>query len=477
MRRNGTLVTQREGSSNWYCNFTVKGNRFRDSLGTDDKDTAEILAAEIKRNALLGNVTNKKPEIELTVALARYWMEKGKDLPSADDIRRQSLAIEAGLGKHTLLSAIEPADLVAYAASRREAWRLYPKSGKKIRITRGPGTINGELRFVNRILRRARRLWKVAAAEIDFKEILLSEPADRQHILTAEEEEKLFTALRPDFHAFIRFAIITGLRLGNVLMLEWRQVDWEAGHIEFHTKSKKPGGELHYVPITDTIAGILSAERGRHPVRVFTFVADKNFYNPRSGKRYEKGNRYPYARGWRYFWYKALDAAGLRYGEGDRHNLRFHDLRHTAATRAHKATGNLKTVQRMLGHASIVTTTRYARTDVEDVRAAMEQVELRQKRVALRAGTSGGDPSERLDLTNAEQAVADPVLPPLDTRQIVVRKPAFYECPGCGFFHPEEGGNCTVESRYDTEDLEEEFGDGGWVEIDPPGDRSRTGTG
>jgi integrase len=50
-------------------------------------------------------------------------------------------------------------------------------------------------------------------------------------------------------------------------------------------------------------------------------------------------------------------------------------LRHTAATRAQRAVGNLKTVQRMLGHKDIKTTLRHVRSDVADVRAAMEAVE------------------------------------------------------------------------------------------------------
>lgn len=39
-----------------------------------------------------------------------------------------------------------------------------------------------------------------------------------------------------------------------------------------------------------------------------------------------------------------------------------------------RAIGNLKTVQRMLGHKDIATTLRYTRSDTDDVRAAMEAV-------------------------------------------------------------------------------------------------------
>jgi integrase len=65
--------------------------------------------------------------------------------------------------------------------------------------------------------------------------------------------------------------------------------------------------------------------------------------------------------------------AGARHGrrrwiEAGITDFRFHDLRHTAGTRALHAHRNLKTVQRMLAHKNIATTLRYTRSDVEDVR-------------------------------------------------------------------------------------------------------------
>ena len=90
MRRNKrSLVNRRrDGSPTWYENFTVKGHRFRGSLETDDRETAEILAAKIRSDALLGALTGKKPEHTLTQALARYWLEHGQYLRSPGDIER-----------------------------------------------------------------------------------------------------------------------------------------------------------------------------------------------------------------------------------------------------------------------------------------------------------------------------------------------------------------------------------------------------
>jgi integrase len=68
----------------------------------------------------------------------------------------------------------------------------------------------------------------------------------------------------------------------------------------------------------------------------------------------------------------AVKEAGLWYFKKSPDNFRFHDLRHTAATRALAKCRNLKTVQKMLGHKKITTTGRYAQTLSEEVSAAME---------------------------------------------------------------------------------------------------------
>ena len=52
---------------------------------------------------------------------------------------------------------------------------------------------------------------------------------------------------------------------------------------------------------------------------------------------------------------------------------RFHDNRHTAATRVLRACGNLKVAQKLLRHADIATTAKYAHVMHEDVLEAMER--------------------------------------------------------------------------------------------------------
>jgi site-specific recombinase XerD len=62
-------------------------------------------------------------------------------------------------------------------------------------------------------------------------------------------------------------------------------------------------------------------------------------------------------------------------------DFRFHDYRHNLSTKVLRKTGNLKLVQKMLNHASIRTTTKYAHVLPDEVSASMESVaqDWRQK--------------------------------------------------------------------------------------------------
>jgi integrase len=62
---------------------------------------------------------------------------------------------------------------------------------------------------------------------------------------------------------------------------------------------------------------------------------------------------------------KAMVDAGIE-------DFRFHDLRHTFATRLLRLTGNLKLVSKLLGHSQVETTTRYAHVLDEDMRAGLD---------------------------------------------------------------------------------------------------------
>ena len=149
----------------------------------------------------------------------------------------------------------------------------------------------------------------------------------------------------PDGAIFLT-AAFTGLRMGELLALRWRDVDFagnairvRASYYAGHLTTPK-SGKVRAVPMAPDVASALAQlSRREHWVGDddLVFIGASGSYLDGSALR----RRYKVA----------LDRAGLR-------RLRFHDLRHTFGTRM-IAKADIRRVQEWMGHADIQTTMRY----------------------------------------------------------------------------------------------------------------------
>lgn len=80
-----------------------------------------------------------------------------------------------------------------------------------------------------------------------------------------------------------------------------------------------------------------------------------------------------------------LSDAGLKTGPGD--GVSGHALRHSCATAMLRNGGNIRVVQRAMGHRSIQTTARYLRADDDEVREAMAAVSTGRRRLTALEGS------------------------------------------------------------------------------------------
>lgn len=160
----------------------------------------------------------------------------------------------------------------------------------------------------------------------------LLEDNHKIRFLTAEEETRLFKHLPEFLKPIVITALQTGMRRGEILTLKWSNIDFEFGFIELlQTKS----GKARKIPISDKLRKVLeSIDR----------VSEYVFINPDTGLPYVDIKK---------SFNKAVAAAGIK-------NFRFHDLRHTVATRLVEKGIDLLVVMDILGHAKIETTMRYA---------------------------------------------------------------------------------------------------------------------
>jgi integrase len=272
--------------------------------------------------------------------------------------------IVAQLGPRTPLHAISDDMVSKLVEARRLDVRPAGRDGDGKQLYRPitARTVNKTtVSLLRRVLRRARDNWDAALLrEPTWKKHLLKETKFRIRELMPSEESKLDAVEDSDFADVRRFAIITGLRRGNVL-LKKSQVNFEAGTIAIISK----GGVPRVLPLSAEAYAILW-RRQNHPTEyVFTFLAQRTRKCPKTGRKLIKGERYPIS-------YYGLGSNKRKWAAAGV-DARIHDLRHTTGMRTLRATGNLKVVQKLLGHSDIAITARfYTDATLEDLRGAME---------------------------------------------------------------------------------------------------------
>ena len=158
--------------------------------------------------------------------------------------------------------------------------------------------------------------------------------------------------------ALLLTAAFTGLRMGELLALRWRDVDFAASAVRVrasyyagHLTTPK-SGKVRTVPLAPDVASAL-AQLGRRR----DWVGDDDLVFAGAGGDYLDGSAL------RRRYKDALARAGLR-------PLRFHDLRHTFGTRM-IAKADIRRVQEWMGHADVQTTMRYLHYAPRDEDAAL----------------------------------------------------------------------------------------------------------
>jgi integrase len=152
------------------------------------------------------------------------------------------------------------------------------------------------------------------------------------------------------------FAIETGCRRGELLSLEWKDVDlFDKVVTILATKT----GEKRTIPLTERAFEVLTAKRkGRAEG---TTNGGLVFTNSVGGKINFRTLR------------SSFDAALVKAGGT---NFRFHDLRHTFATRLARSGVDPYTIQKLMGHTSFTTTQRYAHHFVESLRRGIKHLDV-----------------------------------------------------------------------------------------------------
>ena len=205
-----------------------------------------------------------------------------------------------------------------------------------------PGHANRTLGVLSRMLTLA-EVWEMRPEGVNPCRFVKKYPERRrERFLSDDEYCRLGAALRdaeregfasPAAVAAIRLLMLTGCRSGEILSLQWEDVDLDRG--ELRLPDSKTGARIVHLgdPAIEVLRGIPRRE-------------DRRWVIP----GLKRGTHLAFLHG---PWRLILERAGIK-------NLRIHDLRHSFASGGLLVGEGLPMIGKLLGHNRVQTTARYA---------------------------------------------------------------------------------------------------------------------
>lgn len=169
---------------------------------------------------------------------------------------------------------------------------------------------------------------------------------DRDRRLEGKEETRLLVECEPHMAALIRFALETAARLGELLSVEWTDIDLVRRVMVVRGidgRGTKNGDAFRQVPLSSAAVKVLDELKAR-PRSIHGHV----FYQWKASDSFNKT------------WRRVCARAGVV-------DLRFHDLRHEATSRLAEKLSNVLELAAVTGHKDLRMLKRYYHPKAEDL--------------------------------------------------------------------------------------------------------------
>jgi len=310
-------------NSKWYCKFQIKGERkhllcdgAKNKLEAQSIEDSEKFRLRQQQVGLLPREESKLTVCKLVNIFLDYSKMNKKSYEQ--DKYRLDLLLDKYLKVNQLIKEVKPIDI---------------ENLKKIMLADNKTKVN-----INRYLELLSKMFNIA---ID-NDWLEKNPVKRNakfpvknykvRYLSEEEEQRLFEHLPEPIKPIVITALNTGLRKQNILDLKWDNINFDFGYVEI---LENKGNKHIKIPMTETLNTLF-----KRMERESEYI----FLNPQTKKPYKDFRR---------LWNKAKADAGIE-------NFRFHDLRHTVATRLAKNNIPITTIKEILAHSDVSTTMRYS---------------------------------------------------------------------------------------------------------------------
>ena len=313
----------------YYIDLYADGRRVRRAIGS--KRDAENALSAVKADILRGEYRFKKDRKIRFEDFAREYLEYAK-------VNKKSWGRDESSLKR-LLPFFGDCPLSKITVRHIEEYKRMRLDKVKSR------TINRELASLKHVFTIAEKLGKFDGKNPVKQVKFFQERQYVMKILDREEINQLIDAATDHLKPILIIAVSTGMRKGEIFNLRWSDIDFVDHYI--HIKETK-SNVMREIPMNTIVAATL-----KNIERKSEFIFPSSW-----SKKHKHINDI----------FRLFKAACKKAGIED---LRFHDLRHTAATLMVTGGVPLVTVSQILGHATIHMTMKYAHPTPEDKRKAV----------------------------------------------------------------------------------------------------------
>jgi len=320
-------IRKDESSGIWYVDVrSPSGQRVRCSARTTDRKAAQEYHDNLKVSLWRQGKLGETPDRVFEEAAVRFLREHEGSKSHDTYLRhitywRTQLAgrVIGSLTTNDIKDAL-PTHIVRVHQQHRKAT---------------PATRNRYLSTIRRMLNLCREWGWITAVPILRPE---QEPKVRIRWITQAEAQRLLAAISRDWLRDVTaFALATGMRAGEILNLQWSDVDLSRS-MAWVTADKAKSGKARGVPLNHEAVEVIRRRMGTHLHHVFT----------RNGKPQKQVDLKMFA--------CACQRVGIE-------NFRFHDLRHTWASWHVQAGTPLFVLKELGGWETLEMVKKYAHMD------------------------------------------------------------------------------------------------------------------
>ncbi len=324
-----------KGQNNYFIEYYVDGRRKREKISS-----SKILAETVLKKRLVEIAENKHLDV------------KKEEKIKFEDFADEYLELHSKVNNKSWQTFdLKNIIILKRFFSGRYLHEITPRLIEQFKAERAktvmPATINRSLACLKSMYNKA-IAWKRFAGPNPVREVkLYKENNQRLRFLEKEEIGRLLVHCDGFLRPLVIVALNTGMRLGELRQLKWRDVDYKREIIYLRDTKN---GEAREIPMNEYVKNAFVAIP-KSPDSQYVFCK-------------HKGGSFGDIR--KTFW-TALKKSGIV-------GFHFHDLRHTFASHLVMSGHDLNTVRELLGHKTIQMTLRYAHLSPKHKKHAVDSL-------------------------------------------------------------------------------------------------------